>query len=237
MVKKPLSASKRNPLRTVAAILLFLAAPVPLRAATLSVTMKDAIQYALDHNFELRQTTVQIAAADIDTARSKAAFQPTVSAGLQGSGRISRSRDQFTGELDTKSTRSLSLSASSNMDIFSGFSRKSTLNRSRLNRDATETGAIRIEESVIYDTADYFLQTLTATALITVEQENLASQRQQLDLVEAFVQAGRRPTADLLQQRAEVANAELQLLEAERTAHTVMNQLMVIMGAPAGIEL
>ncbi len=51
---------------------------------------------------------------------------------------------------------------------------------------------------------------------IRIQEENVESQRQQLVQIEEFTNVGSRPISDLYQQQANAANAELNLINAER---------------------
>ena len=57
----------------------------------------------------------------------------------------------------------------------------------------------------------------SAEELIAVERENIAAQRQQLERIQAYWEQGTRSrAADVLQQQATLAAAELRLLNAEQ---------------------
>jgi len=61
---------------------------------------------------------------------------------------------------------------------------------------------------------------------VQVQKENLAALRQQLQQVREFVEVGTRPRSDLYQQQAEVAQAELDLLNARQQYDLGRTQLI-----------
>ncbi|MFO0575389.1 MAG: TolC family protein [Polyangia bacterium] len=67
-------------------------------------------------------------------------------------------------------------------------------------------------------------------ALVQVARDNLANQERHFTQVQGFVQAGTRPSIDLLQARADRANARVQLIAAENNYAIAKAQLNQAMG-------
>ncbi len=67
-------------------------------------------------------------------------------------------------------------------------------------------------------------------ALVRVAQETLDNQEKHLAQVKAFVEAGTRPEIDLAQVRTDVANARVQLINAENGYASAKARLMQAMG-------
>jgi outer membrane protein len=75
-----------------------------------------------------------------------------------------------------------------------------------------------------------FFNGQAARALIEVAKETLANQRRHLERIRGFVEVGTRPEIDLAQARTNVANAEVQLIEAENGYEVQKAQLNQAMG-------
>src|SRR5690606_28602094 len=101
-----------------------------------------------------------------------------------------------------------------------------SLERARHERDASEYSYDRARQDVVFDVVDRFLLYVNAREQVGIQQENLESQRQQLQQIEEFVNVGSRPISDLYQQQALTAQAELGVLNAEREAE--LNKTRVI---------
>lgn len=67
-------------------------------------------------------------------------------------------------------------------------------------------------------------------ALLQVAREQLANQQRRLRQIEGFVEVGTRPPIDRAQARAELANARVQLIEAENAYALAKSQLKQAMG-------
>jgi outer membrane protein len=80
-----------------------------------------------------------------------------------------------------------------------------------------------------------FFQARAQSELVRVARENLANQERHLAQVQAFVDVGTRPEIDLAQVRTEVANARVQLIQADNAlaiGKARLNQAMGVEGAP-----
>jgi outer membrane protein len=88
----------------------------------------------------------------------------------------------------------------------------------------------------VFQTISRYLGVVLDKELILSEQENLKAQRQQLARIEEFYKAGNRPVADVLQQKASIAQAELRLLAAERSYDVGKLELLRTMGLEATVD-
>ncbi|MEX0846105.1 MAG: TolC family protein, partial [Balneolaceae bacterium] len=84
----------------------------------------------------------------------------------------------------------------------------------------------RAKENVIFNTASRYLQVLLDNQLLEITKENLENTVKQLEQVQAQVEVGSRPTVDLYNQEALVANAELNVTRQENSLK--MNKLLLV---------
>ncbi len=78
-----------------------------------------------------------------------------------------------------------------------------------------------------------FFNAVASKELLAVARETLANQRNHLIQIEGFVQAGTRPPIDLSQARADFANAEVQVINADNAyqrSKVLVNQAMGVEG-------
>ena len=75
-----------------------------------------------------------------------------------------------------------------------------------------------------------YVNALAAESLVTVAEENLASEQRHLKQVQAFVAAEARPAVELAKSRALVAAAEAQLIAARGGFEGALSQLRLAMG-------
>ncbi len=190
------------------------------------ITFEEALQIALRQNTDLRraENAVQARGEAVDFAR--ASFLPNLSASLTPAQRYGLAFDQTTGRLEQETSEALSASASLGINVFNGFSDVATLRQRRLEREVGRLDLERAEQNVLFTVGNEFLQTLLDAELVTIRREALGAQEQQLAQVEQLVEGGVRARADLFQQAALVAEAELALLQAESQLELARTRLV-----------
>ena len=203
-------------------------------AAPTVLTLDEALALALGRNIDLARAQNSVGFAEVDVAQDRAAFGPTLSVTAGPSLTYARGAgssfvDSTGAVFDTGSggdlTAGLSASASSSLTLFDAGLRRANLDQSQSQLAATQASLSRTEEQTLYLTATQYLYVLQDAAVVRVNEEALAAQEQQLDLIEAFYDAGNRSLADVLQQRATIAQSRQSLVTAQQSVATSLLDL------------
>jgi outer membrane protein len=107
-----------------------------------------------------------------------------------------------------------------------------TLNKWRAAHLSAEASAASVhvsEAQVTFNLRTAFFAARAAKDMVAVARDNLANQERHLSQVTTLVDVGNRPKIDLTQARADRANAQLQVINAENTydvAKATLNQAM-----------
>lgn len=210
------------------AFLLFASSPAVAQDAARTITFEEAVQIALNQNITLRQAENSVELETRDVYQQRMNFLPDLSFFTQGSQGSGFTQDQA-GRNIAFTNKNLNGSFSSQVNVFRGFADVAALDRARYERDASELSYDRSRQDVVFSVIDNFLLYVNAREQVRIQQESLESQRQQLDQIEEFVNVGSRPISDLYQQQASVAQAELQVLNAERTAEMNKTRLIQVL--------
>ncbi len=201
------------------------------RAAEIrSLTFREAVTAAMQANLELRQAEAVVDARRVSLRRSKSDFLPSVGLSARSSDSWAKEYDPLLDRYDGATARSVSFGLSGNLELFSGFSRKNGVDQAKLDLEAEEQSYARTRQSVLYNVVGRFLQAVLDKELLAVNEANLASQRRSLEHIDAYVTVGKRPVADLYQQQAAAAEAEANLLEAQRNFDVSTLLLLQTMG-------
>lgn len=195
-----------------------------------SITLTQAVEAALTSNLDLQQSQNQISLAKINLRQKKTGFLPEVSFSASGS----RTYADGAGLTSGNSTQA-KLTLGVDLNLFNGFADVTALKVSKLEQLMADHDFDRNRQTLVFNTISAYMQALISQGLIKVEEENLAAQEIQLQVIDDFYKAGKRPQADLYQQQAEIARSELTLLEAKRTDHDRKLALMQLLGqSPRG---
>jgi outer membrane protein len=213
-------------------------AALALLFAARIVTLDQAVQTARERQPQLRQARANTEAAG---ARARQSFSPllpqvTATAGYQ---RTTANAIERPG-----GTSVTGVGAGSSWDTFNSFSdsiQASQLlfdfgvqtNRWRSAKALADAQAANEHATMLqvdYNVRAAYFDTRANQALVQVARENLANLQQHLQQTEGFVQAGTRAEIDLIQARADTANARVTLINAENAFQTSKLNLNAAMG-------
>ncbi len=194
--------------------------------AVQTVTFNDAVGIALDQNYNLKISANQVRQRETSLRGAKYFLIPSLSFGSNAGRSFGLSFDQTTGSVVNYSSDRLNFSTSASVTVFSGFRDWALLKQAQLNVTGTGLDHERQRQSVVFQVMNQFLSLIQARSQVTIQEENLAAQEQLLGQIEEFVNAGSRPVSDLFQQQASTANAELFLLDAQRSVEGAENVLI-----------
>lgn len=192
------------------------------------ITFEEAVRIALEQNVLLKQSANN---ADLQarlTYQQRMNFLPTLNFSSGGSRGSGFTQDQAGRNIAFSSTN-FNGNFSASVNVFNGFADAASLEQARHDQAASEYTYDRARQNVVFNVVTTFVDLINAQEQVGIQQENLASQRQQLDQIQAFTDVGARPVSDLYQQQAAVAQAELQVLNAERTAQLTQTQLIQVL--------
>ena len=202
---------RHTTLRQIAFVILSLPAVIHAAPATvvdtLLLSLDTARELVLERNTSLQRQSNTAALSQVAADEAGAALYPDL--------RLSATTSQRS-DLDGEHSRSLNLQASSSLNLFNGFGDVAAIESARLTAAASAGDLQRTREFLLYEVTAEYLEAVLALELVAIEEERLDSEQRQLDRIESLHGVGERPWADVLQQRAAVARAELELLEARR---------------------
>jgi outer membrane protein len=199
--------------------------------------LPEAVGIALEHSTTMEQAASRVASGRISLGQAKAGLLPSLSAGASAGEQYARGGPESDSPGHYQGSGSASAHASSGITVFDGFSNINSIRSASRELAAGEATYERTRQSVVFTVISDYLAVLESGELVSSRRDNLEAQRQQLALVEEYYRAGKRSVADLLQQQAAVANAELQVLSAEQEESTSKLQLTADMGVAPTFDL
>ncbi len=180
------------------------------------ITFNEAVQIALEQNVSLKKAANRLEQSAIVLSNERMAFYPDLSFSSNGSQNYGRNFIMHEGRIVNTTVETFNIGANANVNLFNGFADVASLKAAQLDLEASDLDLERARQTVVFNVMENYLTLISRREQIAVQEENLAAQRQQLERIQAFTEVGSRPISDLYQQQAEVANAELQLVNAQR---------------------
>jgi outer membrane protein len=181
-----------------------------------TITLQDALRLAQEQSVSLQRAEVQAALAEIGVDDARNAYLPTADLSVSGRQSYGRTFDQLTGQIVDETIESAGANAGIGYTVFDP-QRRALLRQARTEQRATELTIERVEQDLVFQVATQFLSVIQASEQVGVRQEALDQQQALLEQIEGLIAGGVRPASEVFQQRAEVAQAQLSVVEGQRS--------------------
>jgi len=192
-------------------------------------TLEECINYALDHNINIKQQYLNINYQDELLLQSKLGMLPNVNGYASHGYNWGQRVDPFTNEFAADRVRSNNLFLQGDLNLFSGLQQVNTVKRNKLNLMKAQYDADYYKDDISISVATEYLQTLYYLEFVEIAFNQLDITSQQVERAQKLVEAGTMAKGDLLTIEAQQASEELSLVEAENSlalAYLNLSQLM-----------
>jgi outer membrane protein len=185
-------------------------------------SLKECIDYALEHNIALRQSELAVESSIINMQQSKGQVLPTLNGQYNLNSNFGRSIDPFSNDVVTKTIGTNSLGASAGMLLYNGYRIQNTISRSELDLEASKLDVATQKNNISLQVAVSYLNVLSAEDMIEVSSQNINVTRLQLDRTQKLVDAGSLPETNIFNLNAQLANDELNLVNSQNAYQSAL---------------
>lgn len=180
------------------------------------ISIQKAIEIALKNNFQIQQAENNLdLAKSSEFAATMNLFSPDLNGSIRAGQTKGRQFNTISGSIVDQITTSMSGGLTASYTIFDGLRNIYNLRSASNSKISQEERLKRAKEDIIFNVATQFLTILLDKQLLKIAEENLKSSQAQLGLIQAQVEVGAKPVADLYNQESVVANNELLLIQRE----------------------
>ncbi len=209
-----------------------------LSFAQTKITLKDAIQLALQKNTILNQAENNILSQESGLTAAYGNFLPS----LNGFASWGWDRNEQAGSIRyingipfnipkiTSETRSFIASVNSDITLFDGLSNFANLSAANKNLSSTKFYVEFLKQQTVVNTITRYYNLMTQIALLKVREENVKKQEINYQTIEEKNRLGAATLADLYQQQVELGNAELQVINQSLEVQKAKNNLLIFLG-------
>ena len=183
-------------------------------------TLDECVIYALEHNISIRQSELDMKLSNIDNKDAYGSFLPTASFSATHSWNIGLVVNPITNSAQNTTSQYTNGGLSTGIDIYNGLRNQKNLRRAKLNIRASQYNIKKMQEDIALNVAQAYLQILFNRENLKVQQEQLATDKNQQERSEQLLEGGLIPRGDLLDIQATVAADKQRIIEAE-------NQLLI----------
>ncbi|WP_289769923.1 TolC family protein [uncultured Duncaniella sp.] len=191
---------------------LLISAALPAKAETWS--LDSCINYAIDHNLDVRSALIERYKGDLNVTEAKDRFLPTLSASAAQSwsfGRGLTSENTYAN----RNTSSTGFNVSFSLPIFQGLSALRQLRQAQANTHTLDLRVENAKDDVTLGVIAYYLQVLYSREIVSVRKEELRLAQTQLERQQILFEGDKVPEVDVLQAKSQVASSQVAVVNAE----------------------
>jgi len=225
----------RSLIPTIGSFLAVLAVVPGLRGQETArqVTLTEALSLAERNNPSLERSWSAVEIAGYQELTAWGSFLPNLSLSYQYSDASSGRLDP-TGQAITTTSYSAQLRGS--VDLFRGFRRFTDLKAARLGVEASEANHREAEYTTAEAVKIAYYNAVANRELVSVEQDRVQRQEDQLSFVEQQLELGRATRSDVLRSQVDLNNARVGLLNAQNSARNSLYALAQAVGVTEPLE-
>ncbi len=178
-------------------------------------SLEKCVSYALENNLSIKQTELSVSLAELDREESKFAILPNLNANATQTHTYGRAINPFTNSYVPQDVNSFNTGVNSQVTVFGGFQKINTLKQSAYALEAEKANLEKTKNDIALTVVNYFLNVLYNQDLLKVAEEQLELSRLQVERAEKNAEVGNITTGDVLQVKAQYANDQLNLANAQ----------------------
>uniref|UniRef100_UPI0035947342 TolC family protein n=1 Tax=Persicitalea sp. TaxID=3100273 RepID=UPI0035947342 len=198
----------------------------------MKLTLEECVQIALQNNPQIKQAGLQVAANENNLIQSKWQRWPTLGFNASQGFSFGRNIDPFTNQFVQQNISFNNYGLNTNVTLFNGFQLQNNIKQNDLTLQASEKDLAATRNDIMLNVALAYLNILSNRELIEVSRQQGTATQLQLDRTQRLVDAGSLAESQLFDLRAQLANDELSLVNAENNLESAKLQLKQLMNLP-----
>lgn len=202
-----------------------------------ALTLQECINIALENNLRIKRSYYNLRTSEINLLQAKAAMLPTFNAGGSGGLNFGRAINPVTNTFVNRNSKTVGLQGTSSLLVFNGLRVMNTVKQNSFELDATNEDLAKAKNDVMLNVVTIYTNVVFNKELLSNADFQLKSSQEQLDRIKKQVQAGALPKSNELNQEAQVATNEVNLINQENALNLSLLQLKQAMQLPGSTAL
>ena len=191
----------------------------------LELDLEQCIEIALENNLQLKRSIINEQLQKVGYNQSLLQQAPTLNIFSNYGNNYGRSIDPTTNTFISNNSNFSGISASSNMNLFSGFSVRNNIKRSKVLLEKSVFDLENTKNNVMLSVVSAYLNVLLNTDRLDNARFQLQSTQEQLNRTNKLVDAGSIAITNKLNLEAQLAGDELALIQQENNYRLTILQL------------
>ncbi len=202
-----------------------------------TLTLEQCIALAIENQPSIRQSVLQQQIADNTVEQTRKSQVPALSAFSNQGLNFGRNIDPYTNGITNAQITTNSTGLGMSWTVFNGFQLKNTLTQQSLAAQASQFDVAATKNSITLNTLLAYLQVLSAQDLLTASNLQVNVAQAQVDRTEKLVKSGTTAPFNLYDAKSQLANDQMQRVQAQTNINTAMLSLLQVLNLPATTQL
>ena len=202
-----------------------------------TLTLEQCIELALQNQPSVRQSELQQQIADNTVEQTRKSQLPVVSAFSNQGVNFGRNVDPYTNGITNAQIGTNSAGLGLNWTLFNGLQLKNTLVQQSLTAQAGQYDVAAAKNAVSLNTLLAYLQVLSAQDLLAASDVQMDVARRQVERTEKLVKSGTTAPFNLYDAKSQLANDEMQRVQAQTNLNTANLTLLQVLNLPSTTPL
>ncbi|HRK54247.1 MAG TPA: TolC family protein [Cyclobacteriaceae bacterium] len=200
-------------------------------------TLQECIKVALDNNLNVRRGLYNVESFKVGLFQSKMSFLPTLNAGSSYGQNFGRAVNPVSNTFVNRNSSNINIQANSSLTLFNGLRLQNSFRQSQRDYQASEQDLEKAKNDVTINVVTLYVNVIFNQELFENANYQLNSSQQQLERIKKQVAVGGLPKGDELNQEAQVATNEVNLINQENALNFSLLQLKQAMQLPGSTPM
>ena len=202
-----------------------------------TLTLQECVKIALENNLWVKKGYYNLRSSEINLTQSKMALLPSLNAGSSYGKNFGRALNPVDNNFVNKNSNTANFQASSSVLVFNAFRLQNNIRQSTKDYQATDQDLAKAKNDVMLSVVNNYTNVVFNKELFENANYQLKSSQEQLDRIKKQVQAGSIPMSNQLNQEAQVATNEVNLINQENALNFSILQLKQAMQIPGSTTI
>lgn len=194
--------------------------------------LQKCIDYALENNIQIQQQSLNTNYYNNQLQQSKNNRLPSVSGSLSNSFNFGRSL-QYDNTYANINSNQTSGSLSANLTLWNGLILKHSINKAKLDLEASLTDLQKTKDDIMLYIAAAYLEILFSEELVQVATDQMEVTKSQIERTQKLVDAGSLAKGSLLEIEAQLASEELNSVNQQNSLQLAYLNLYQLLELPS----
>lgn len=196
-------------------------------------TLRQCIDYALEHNVDVQRTRVSVQQSQVEANTAKWARLPQVSAGAGQNWNWGRSASPVDNTYSDIHSGNTSFSLSASIPLFTGLQLPNEHALAKLNLKAALEDLNKVKDDLAVNVASAYLQVLFNEELAAVARQQADLTRQQAERLSRLEAVGKASPSETAEAEARLAQEEMNVVQAENNRRLALLELSQLLELPS----